>query len=156
MFIFKKKTSFQVAVCASTGLAASVIRDTGLDGATTVHSLMGLRDGRYSRAELELRMSSPSEACDVQKAEYISSLDTVIIDEISMISASILDQIECVCRSVKCNNKLFGNIQLILIGDFKQLKPVPNVEYGDPGHYVFQSPAFEAFPHVVWLDVIYR
>ena len=101
-------------------------------------------------------MSSPTETCDTEKVETISSLDTVIIDEISMISAAIFEQVECVCRVVKKNETLFGGMQMILLGDFKQLKPVPNIAYGDVGQYVFESPIFIAFSHIVLFDNIYR
>ena len=148
--------SFQVAVAASTGLAASLISDGGIHGATTVHSLMGLRDGRFSVDELTERMSSPSETYEVEKVQYLKSLDTVIVDEVSMISAAILDQIECVCRAVKKNDELFGGIQMILVGDFKQLRPVPNIPYGDKGDYIFKSSAFVAFPHIVHLHEVFR
>ena len=117
---------------------------------------MGLRDGRYSFAELSARMGSPSEACDIEKTQYLKSLDTIIIDEISMVSAKILDQVEVVLRVVKDSNVLFGGTQMILLGDFKQLKPIPKIEYGDPGKYVFQSESFRAFGHIIQLDEIFR
>jgi hypothetical protein len=131
-------------------LAASIIRDSGVHGVGTVHSLMGPLE------ELTGRMSSQVETYDVEKVQYLSSLDTIIIDEISMISAVILEQIECVCRVVKRSETLFGGIQMILIGDFKQLNPVPNVDYGHVGQYVFESKLFIAFSHIVQFHEIYR
>ena len=47
--------------------------------------------------------------------------DVLIIDEISMISASLLDLISDVGKAVRNSNKPFGGVQMILVGDFYQL-----------------------------------
>ncbi|WP_371412754.1 HRDC domain-containing protein [Kordia sp. SMS9] len=58
------------------------------------------------------------------KIDIIRSLDLVIIDEISMVRADVLDGInEVLCR-YKNNTKPFGGVQLLLIGDLQQLSPV--------------------------------
>ena len=45
---------------------------------------------------------------------------------------------------------------MIVCGDFRQLKPVPNDNYYDAGHYCFSSNAWEAIQHVVVLDQVMR
>ena len=50
-----------------------------------MHSVMGLRDCRYSIASLTERMSSPSETYEVENVNVIKDFDTVIIDEVSMV-----------------------------------------------------------------------
>ncbi|WP_298515093.1 HRDC domain-containing protein [uncultured Kordia sp.] len=58
------------------------------------------------------------------KIDIIKSLDLVIIDEISMVRADVLDGINDVLCRYKNNTKPFGGVQLLLIGDLQQLSPV--------------------------------
>jgi len=58
------------------------------------------------------------------KINIIRSLDLVIIDEISMVRADVLDGIDAVLRRYKDRTKPFGGVQLLLIGDLQQLSPV--------------------------------
>ena len=59
-------------------------------------------------------------------------------DEISMASNS---QVEFICQKVRIDTStcIFGNIQVILCGDFLQLPPVANELHGDFGHFCFES-----------------
>ena len=51
----------------------------------------------------------------------------------------VFNQLEFICRSLRDKEKVFGGIQLIFFGDFKQLKPVPNYLKYDAGDYCFNS-----------------
>lgn len=59
-----------------------------------------------------------------EKINIIKSLDLLVIDEISMVRADVLDQVDAVLRRYKNRNKLFGGVQLLMIGDIQQLAPV--------------------------------
>jgi GTPase SAR1 family protein len=59
-----------------------------------------------------------------QKINIIRSLDLLVIDEISMVRADILDQVDAVLRRYKNRNKVFGGVQLLMIGDVQQLAPI--------------------------------
>ncbi|MGD9973107.1 MAG: HRDC domain-containing protein [Desulfatirhabdiaceae bacterium] len=59
-----------------------------------------------------------------QKIDIIRSLDLLIIDEISMVRADLLDGIDAVLRRFRPGDKPFGNVQLLMIGDMQQLAPV--------------------------------
>lgn len=61
--------------------------------------------------------------------ENIISDDTIIIDEISMLSLKLLEQIHYVMKSVRKNSYPFGAVQIILSGDFYQLPAVPNLRF---------------------------
>ena len=63
----------------------------------------------------------------------ILSSDTLIINKISMISAKIFVQFELVYRTVFSNDLPFGGLHVVSMGDYKQLKRVPNRLYGDAG-----------------------
>ena len=97
------------------------------------------------------------------KIDIIKSLDLVIIDEISMVRADLLDGIDQVMRRYKNRNKVFGGAQVLMIGDLQQLAPVvrPN-EWGLlQSHYetvyFFSSKAYqEANVVSIELKHIYR
>jgi hypothetical protein len=48
--------------------------------------------------------------------------------------------VNILCRNIRNTNKLFGNIQVILVGDVYQLPPVYNELYADAGNYWFRLP----------------
>ncbi|QOD59486.1 helix-turn-helix domain-containing protein [Polaribacter haliotis] len=97
------------------------------------------------------------------KIDIIKSLDLVIIDEISMVRADLLDGIDQVMRRYKNRNKVFGGAQILMIGDLQQLAPVvrPNEWSLLQQHYntvyFFSSKAFlEADVVSIELKHIYR
>ena len=75
-----------------------------------------------------------------------------IVDEISMIGAKVLNQVQLLCKTVRNSPHLFGGIQVIY-----QLKPVENELNGDSGKHCFVLPWFETyFPHKINLNIIHR
>ncbi|WP_299016210.1 helix-turn-helix domain-containing protein [uncultured Polaribacter sp.] len=97
------------------------------------------------------------------KIDIIKSLDLVIIDEISMVRADLLDGIDQVMRRYKNRNKVFGGAQILMIGDLQQLAPVvkPNEWSLLQNHYetvyFFSSKAYqEANVVSIELKHIYR
>ena len=84
-------------------------------------------------------------------------VDVLVIDEISMISSKVLNQTEFICRKLRQNDYIFGNIQVILCGEFYQLPPVSNELYGDFGHFCFECSWFPSyFKHKTTLNIIHR
>ena len=59
-----------------------------------------------------------------EKKRIIKSLDLLVIDEISMVRADLLDCVDAVLRRHRRNNRPFGGVQLLMIGDLHQLSPV--------------------------------
>ena len=79
----------------------------------------------------------------------------LVIDEIGLISLKTFEALEFICRNVKGNNLLFGGIQIIAAGSFKQLPLVPSTS--DSGLFCFQSPLFKhVFPHHMQLCEVVR
>ena len=101
------------AITASTGTAAVII------GGQTLHSFLGLGLGTGSVKEILNNILK-----NKKKYESILNLDVLIIDEISMIDKELFEKISIILSIIKSNDKFFGNIQLILVGDFCQLAPV--------------------------------
>lgn len=131
--------SFNVAITASTGLAAKLINGK------TVHSWSGL--GIYSKNFNPRDRKDPDFPKGFWTAKNaIKYTDVLIIDEISMLHAYYLDNIDKVCKYYRRNSKPFGGIQVIFLGDFLQLPPVPpkvkieGVNYG----YAITSDAWKA------------
>ncbi|CAG2223975.1 PIF1 [Mytilus edulis] len=138
-----------VAVTATTGKAAQVLQGKIPPASklqvSTVHKFLGLKDGRYSNEELVSLLQS-NESLST-KNKNIKTIDCLIIDEISMLSTKLFEQIECVLSEIR-QTPSFGGVQLILSGDFFQLPPVANPSYGDNGSYCFLSRFIRCLHHV--------
>ena len=123
--------------------------------AKTLHSWAGLKDCRYNKKQL-VGLINGDERYEKVLAR-IRSTQVLIIDEVSMISAKLLSDLEYIIRCVRGEEAWFGGTQVILCGDFYQLPPVPNVSSGDDGSFAFQwEPFMEAFPHRMNLTLVIR
>ncbi|MBN2639094.1 MAG: helix-turn-helix domain-containing protein [Bacteroidales bacterium] len=113
----------RMVVVAPTGVAA--INAKGV----TIHSFFQLPFGPILPEMEERRYSERQKSrshykFNRRKIDIIRSLDLLIIDEISMVRADLLDGIDQVLRQFKDKNKVFGGIQVLMIGDLQQLAPV--------------------------------
>lgn len=128
-----------VARLASTGMAATLI------GGQTLHSFfdLGIAD---SQEELELRGKLE---CSKKIAKLIKSMGIIVIDEISMVSAPLLDMIR-----LRLLQAEFGG-RLIVVGDFLQLAPV--IRGNEPIYFAFESPSWGRFGfEILHLEGSYR
>ena len=135
-------------ITASTGIAR-----LHFSGGQTLHHWSSYGDGHLNVNTLiqEVMHSTSYERSRIN----IKEADTLIIDEIGMISAKMFSEVELLCRTVKQNNLLFGGIQVIGCGSFYQLPPVPSS--GDPGKFAFESEAFnQVFPHKIIFQSVHR
>lgn len=111
---FRKNSTKRIVVCAPTGVAAINI------GGATIHSLFRLPIGFIdvqSTSTNSLRVSKKTQ-------ELLREVDCVVIDEISMVRADVLDGIDYVLRYAKGKKEAFGGTQIIMFGDLYQLQPV--------------------------------
>jgi ATP-dependent DNA helicase PIF1 len=102
-----------VAVTASTGIAACQI------GGTSLHNFAGIGLGNGTVDQLVERVSKNKRVCDRWK-----KTKCLVIDEVSMLDGELFDKLEALARNVRKNDKPFGGIQLLLVGDFLQLPPI--------------------------------
>ena len=113
----KELSPKRMIVVAPTGVAALNA------GGVTIHSFFQLPFGPrvpgYKEDEERRGMRFSS-----LKRNIIRSLDLLIIDEISMVRADLLDSIDDRLRTFRRNNQPFGGVQLLMIGDMQQLPPV--------------------------------
>lgn len=139
-----------IAITATTGIAA-----TQFTNGTTIHRWCGLGDGSTSVHELCLLVDKDEKYLQVRKR--IQQCHVLIIDECSMLSQKLFETVELICRTVKRKDSYFGGIQIILVGDFYQLPPVPEELYGETGKFCFQSSFFKnAVPHIITLKTVFR
>ena len=149
--IFKsERRRKNVSVLATTGIACTNFPESMQ--AKTIHSWSGILDGRYSVTDLHRLVITP--AFETTR-KLVVPCQLLIMDEISMLSSHIFEQVELVCRLLKGNTAYFGGIQVVAVGDFLQLPPVPNARYGDMGEMCFQHELWDViFPHKVILDTV--
>jgi ATP-dependent DNA helicase PIF1 len=104
-------TSKQVVICAPTGVAALNV------GGQTIHSLFRLPIGVIADHEIE-------HTAEVRK--LLNTIDTLVIDEVSMVNADLLDALDRSLRQARQRKReAFGGVQVVLFGDPYQLAPVP-------------------------------
>jgi GTPase SAR1 family protein len=123
----KRSSPKRMIVVAPTGVAAINA------GGVTIHSFFQLpfhphipslyiTDGNVQNpAEPQ---GSPSYKMSRDKINIMKSLDLLVIDEISMVRADLLDAVDSILRRYKDRNRPFGGVQLLMIGDIQQLAPV--------------------------------
>ena len=77
---------------------------------TTVHHWSGLGDGRYSEEEELLQLFMHNDRCADARTRLLDA-EVLVIDEIGMISETIFDKLEFICRLARKNNHVLGGLQ---------------------------------------------
>jgi hypothetical protein len=152
----KENSHKRMVVVAPTGVAA--INAKGV----TIHSFFQMPFGPILPNQIA-HTSNQQRRFSRAKIDIIKSLDLVVIDEISMVRADVLDGIDQVLRRYKNKHKVFGGVQILMIGDLQQLAPVvkPNEWSLLKEHYntvyFFSSKAYQSASVVsIELQHIYR
>ena len=157
------KTTFLKTVMARSRKRPIVVAPTGVAainaGGVTIHSFFQLPLSPYvPGAKVDSKFDFSKE-----KRKIIASMDLLIIDEISMVRADLLDAIDAVLRRYREHGEPFGGVQLLMIGDLAQLTPVVTPEdelmlkpfYDTP--YFFGSKALQQIEYVtIQLSHVYR
>ena len=113
----REHTPKRMVVLAPTGIAAINA------GGVTIHSFFQLSfapfvpETTFNSAKMHYRFSK-------EKRNIIRSMDLLVIDEISMVRADLLDAVDAALRRYRDREKPFGGVQLLMIGDLQQLAPV--------------------------------
>ena len=137
--IFRETSKKRVAVVAPTGIAALNVRGQ------TIHSFFGFPP----------RIMQESEIFPRKNKRMYQLLDTLVIDEISMVRADVLDNIDKFLRINRMSDKPFGGVQLIMFGDLFQLPPVVSTTFEKQYfNTVYKSPYFFS-SHVLKPDIFY-
>lgn len=127
---FRLTTQKRVAILAPTGVAALNVKGQ------TIHSFFGFKPSITPDKIRKVRFAD-------RKQNIYRSLDAIVIDEISMVRADLLD---CIDKFLRLNgprgDKPFGGIQMIFIGDLYQLPPVVTGAERDAFSSLYQTPYF--------------
>ena len=142
---YLKKNKIEVAVTASTGIAA-----THMNG-ITIHSWsgLGIRDTLTEETISELEEKR-------YLWDRIKKTKVLIIDEVSMLHHFRLDLVDMLVRRFKRDERPFGGMQVVLCGDFFQLPPVSRQGERD-AHFVYHSEAWKTLdPTICYLHEQHR
>ncbi|HPS84297.1 MAG TPA: AAA family ATPase, partial [Bacteroidales bacterium] len=148
----------RMVIVAPTGVAAINA------GGVTIHSMFQLPFAPFFPESAGLQ-NNPLNAIRYrkQKIRLLKSIDLLVIDEISMVRADILDAVDSLLRRYRHSNQVFGGVQVLMIGDVHQLPPVVKEDEWKMlrlyyrNMYFFSSKAFaNASPVVIELQQIFR
>ncbi len=156
-----RNTTKRFAIVAPTGVAA--INAEGV----TIHSFFRLPLCPYlpdvKELVTEYQMPDRFRSLSKDRIRILRALDLLIIDEISMVRADIMDAMDNVLKRVRRNDSPFGGVQLLMIGDVQQLPPVVTdaekayMEQVYQSPFFFSSKALQRLPYVtVELEKIHR
>lgn len=160
---FVKKTRKKHIVVAPTGIAAINA------GGVTIHSMFGLPLRTFLPTTDRIDGSLGNNIADLQqhfkyrkdKLKLLREVEVLIIDEVSMLRADVLDMMDFSLRFIRRNNQRFGGVQMLFIGDLYQLPPVVRDEhilkmyYNSP--FFFDSLAIKDIPLLtIELTKVYR
>lgn len=173
------KTTFLKEISETTHKNTVITAPTGIAainaGGVTLHSLFQLPFGAFipdnfiqPGAEITFQLHTPkSLLANVQMNKYkrklLREMELLIVDEVSMLRADLLDAIDTILRHIRKNSQPFGGVQLLFIGDMLQLPPiVKDNEWQFLSRYYRGMYFFNAFvlqrnpPVYIELEKIYR
>ena len=133
----REQSPKRMVVLAPTGIAAINA------GGVTIHSFFQLSfapfvpDTTLNPAQIHYRINK-------EKRNIIRSMDLLVIDEISMVRADLLDAVDATLRRYRDREKPFGGVQLLMIGDLQQLAPVVKDSEWEMLRHYYETPYFFA------------
>ena len=142
-------TEHGVMVLAPTGVAALNV------GGSTIHRAFGFFPN----------MDPEDPRISLKTKSLLYAVQTIVIDEVSMVRSDLLGAMDIVLRSVKRSREPFGGVRMIMVGDFYQLPPVVKSEeerwleqhHGSRAGWCFYAPVFDALqPQVFYLGQSFR
>lgn len=173
------KTTLLREIIATTHKNTVVVAPTGIAalnaGGVTIHSMFQLPFAAFIPDNKELPYFSESVKFENQdslrrhfqmnntKRAVIRNMELLVIDEVSMLRADVLDAMDFMMRKVRRNERPFGGVQVLYIGDLLQLPPVVKNEEWQMlqkyyrGMFFFHSHVVQQYPPLyIELDKIFR
>ncbi len=143
------KTTFLREVVNNCKKTLAVVTPSGIAaieaGGQTIHSFFGFNTAAFAPGSKDGKLNLTQ-----GQVEYINRLEVLIIDEISMVRADLLDHIDSRLRRIRHIDRPFAGVQIVMIGDLKQLPPVIDKRDGEildefyESGFFFESQAFRA------------
>lgn len=145
---FVEKSGKRVVVMAPTGVAALNV------GGQTIHSFF----------KIPFHIDFDELKVDYKLRAILNNIDTVVIDEVSMVRVDLMEAISRKLQIARSNDKPFGGVQMVMFGDLYQLPPVVTdgeldryFKHNFGGYYFFNAPAIKrADFHIYELNHIFR
>jgi ATP-dependent DNA helicase PIF1 len=132
---FVENSGKRVVVVAPTGVAALNV------GGQTIHSFF----------KMPFDIDFDELKVDYKLREILRNIDTVVIDEISMVRVELMEAISRKLQIARKNDEPFGGVQMVMFGDLYQLPPVVSdgeldryFKHNYGGYYFFNAPAFKS------------
>lgn len=139
---FCQQTKQKAVVVAPTGVAALNV------AGQTIHSFFGLAPNvTIAEAKREAKLASKH----ANRLKLFKNLQLLIIDEISMVRADLLDSINAFLQTIRRDNSPFGGVRLVCFGDLYQLPPVARGQELRDLQQLYESIYF--FSSRVWLEL---
>ncbi len=154
----KTETAKQIAIVAPTGIAAINA------GGTTIHSFFQLPLSPFIPTVEGRKQLIEKSKMQGGRRRVLQELELLVIDEISMVRADVLDAIDTILRHVRYRHReAFGGVQVIFIGDMFQLSPVASNEewhllsqYYNSQYFFHSQVTKEQQPIYIEFDKIFR
>jgi len=124
---FRSKSKKEIAVLAYTGLAAVNV------GGETIHSFFNFPVGFLDKRSVQ---------SDKKTQMILRTVKTIVVDEVSMVRADLMDAINVSLQKNRMNGQPFGGVQMIFIGDLHQLPPIIEKEMRDVYSRYYKTPFF--------------
>lgn len=165
------KTTFLRRIADTTPKRCVVVAPTGVAavnaGGVTIHSFFQLPLCPYlpdvKELVTEYQMPESHRQLRKERVNILRTLDLLIIDEISMVRADLLDAVDATLRRYRRSSRPFGGVQLLMIGDVQQLPPVvkeserPYMERVYPSAFFFSAKVMQRLRYVtIELKRVYR
>ncbi|HEX9981587.1 MAG TPA: helix-turn-helix domain-containing protein [Flavobacterium sp.] len=173
------KTTLLREILRTTHKSTVVVAPTGIAalnaGGVTIHSMFQLPFATFVPENISFEKFSDAIRVETpqtlkrhfhvasHKQAVIRNMELLVIDEVSMLRADLLDAMDFMMRSIRKNDRPFGGVQVLFIGDLMQLPPVVKTEEWHilkqyyNGIFFFQSHVIRDNPPVyIELDKIYR
>jgi ATP-dependent DNA helicase PIF1 len=133
--ILREHTSVRLGVCAPTGIAAVNC------GGVTLHSFIAMG---LAREPIHVLLQKLGTWAGRKCKENLNSVDVLCIDECFAINPDLFVKFDLLCKAARGNNRPFGGMKLILIGDALQLPPVQTPASGPTVVYIFQTAIWQS------------
>lgn len=132
-YLKRHYSKYGLAITASTGIAAVNV------GGATIHSWAGIG---LANMPVEQIINNLFSAKFAKLRRKIKQTNILAIDEISMISAELLEILDAVFQAVRENKKPMGGLQILLFGDFLQLPPISKFGQNE-ANFCFKSESWQ-------------
>jgi ATP-dependent DNA helicase PIF1 len=128
--ILRQHTRVRLGVCAPTGIAAVNC------GGVTMHSFIAMG---LAREPIHVLLQKLGTWAGRKCKENLTSVDVLCIDECFAVNPDLFVKFDLLCKAARGNNRPFGGMKLLLIGDALQLPPVRTSTSGTIAVYIFQT-----------------